>query len=283
MDPQVRMPVVAGQFYEANPVALERQIQECYLHRLGPGRLPELAPHGPRRIVGLVSPHAGYVFSGPVAAHGFAALAADGEPEVVVVVGLNHGRMGLHPAVQTAGAWRTPLGDVPIASDVAQLIAAALPDFETSPAAFRGEHSLEVQLPFLQYLYEQDLRFVPVMMADQDLRAAETVGAALATALQGRDAVIVASTDMTHYESPQTALRQDQLLIERIEALDPAGLIRTRQVHGISMCGVGPVAAMLFAARALGATGARMLAYATSGDVMPSYEVVGYLSAVVTR
>lgn len=279
----VRMPVVAGQFYEGSAVALERQIRDCYLHRLGPGKLPQVSPRGPRRMLGLVSPHAGYVFSGPTAAHGFAALAADGDPEVVVVVGLNHGRAGFHSAVQTEGAWRTPLGDAVIASEVAAALAQALPDFETSPLAFRGEHSLEVQLPFLQDLYEEDLRFVPVMMATQDLGAAERVGAALADALQGRDAVIVASTDMTHYESPETARRQDELLIERIEALDPVGLIRTQQTRGISMCGVGPVAAMLFAARALGGTSAHKLAYSTSGDVMPSSEVVGYLSAVVTR
>lgn len=280
---QVRMPVVVGQFYEAGAMALERQIDGCYLSPLGPRAEPKVNPVGPRRIVGLVSPHAGYVFSGPTAAHGFAALAADGEPEVVVVIGLNHGRMGSASAVQTAGAWRTPLGDAPIAPDVADQIAAALPDFQTSPASFRGEHSIEVQLPFLQDLYGEDLRFVPVMMAAQDLLSAEAVGAAVAAALQGRDAVLIASTDLTHYEAPDVARRQDQLLIERIEALDPEGLIRTQQARSISMCGVGPVAAMLIAARALGATAAEALAYSTSGDVMPSRQVVGYLSAKVVR
>ncbi|MCD6360881.1 MAG: AmmeMemoRadiSam system protein B [Armatimonadetes bacterium] len=280
---QVRMPVVAGQFYEAGTVALERQIDECYLSPIGPGKLPAVNPAGPRAILGLISPHAGYVFSGPTAAHGFAALAEDGQPEVIVVLGLNHGRMGLASAVQTSGVWRTPLGDAVIAEDVAADIATRLPDFQTTVTAFAGEHSLEVQLPFLQDLYGDDLRFVPVMMGAQDLHSAEAVGAALAEALGGRNGVIVASTDMTHYEAPETARRLDRLLIERIEALDPEGLIRTQQARSISMCGVGPVAAMLIATRALGATVAQTLAYSTSGDVMPSEQVVGYLSAKVVR
>ncbi|HUS80496.1 MAG TPA: AmmeMemoRadiSam system protein B [Armatimonadota bacterium] len=280
---QVRMPVVAGQFYEGGATSLTRQIEQCYLSPLGPGRLPAVNRDGPRRIVGLVSPHAGYFFSGPTAAHGYSALGADGQPGVIVIVGLNHGRLGHASAVQTAGAWRTPLSDAVVDHEVAARIAEPLKGFSTDASAFAGEHSLEVQLPFLQDLYEEVLRFVPVMMAAQDLFTAEAVGHAIAAGLEGRDAAIVASTDMTHYESPDTARRQDRLLIERIEAMDHEGLISTQQARGISMCGVGPVAAMLIAAKALGATQARTLAYSTSGDVMPSPQVVGYLSAVVTR
>lgn len=279
---QVRMPVVAGQFYENSAIALERQIDQCYLGPLGPGVAPKVNAGGPREIVGLVCPHAGYVFSGPTAAHAYAALAADGEPEVVVVIGLKHSPLHGGSAVQTAGAWRTPLGDAQIASDVAAAIASKLPDFATDADAFAGEHSLEVQLPFLQDMYEDNLRFVPVMMAGQDLFTAQAVADAVADSLQGLDAVIVASTDMTHYETPDTARRQDRLLIDRIEAMDAEGLLRTRQERGISMCGVGPVTAMMMAAETLGATTATALAYSTSGDVMPSEQVVGYLAAKVT-
>ncbi|MEA3402093.1 MAG: AmmeMemoRadiSam system protein B [Armatimonadota bacterium] len=283
MPEEVRRPVVAGQFYAGTSTELMRQIEECFTHRLGPGALPEVRDEGPRRILGVISPHAGYVFSGATAAHGYDALAADGMPDVFVVVGLNHGRGGLSSAVQTSGAWETPLGTVPIAEEVAGEIAGRLPDFSFDPQDMAMEHSLEVQLPFLQYLYEEHLMFVPVMMSDQDLDSARAVGRALANALADLDAVIIASTDMTHYEQASSAKRKDNLLIQRIEALDAEGLVRERQSRGISMCGVGPVAATIIAATALGATEVESLAYSTSGDVMPAEQVVGYYSAVIRR
>ena len=119
---EIRQPVVVGQFYEGSAEGLTRQIEECYEHKLGPGSLPQVNERGPRRIVGLISPHAGYVYSGPTAAHGFYELALDGRPEVAAVIGVNHGR-AYGSAVQTAGAWRTPLGDLPVASEVAEQIA----------------------------------------------------------------------------------------------------------------------------------------------------------------
>lgn len=283
MPESVRLPVVAGQFYPAGELALAKQLEECFLHSLGPGHRPDVIPGGPREIVGLICPHAGYAFSGHTAAHAYAALAADGHPEVAVVVGLNHGRGGFASAVQTAGAWRTPLGDTAIATDIAEDIAEALPEFTTDPQAFLAEHSVEVQLPFLQFIYDEALLFVPVMMAEQDAASARSVGAAIAGALRGRNAVVIASTDMTHYEPAAVARRQDQLLIRRIEQLDPDGLIAERAARQVTMCGAGPVAATIFAAKELGATSAKSLAYSTSGDVMPSPEVVGYYAAVLQR
>ncbi len=283
MPGRIRKPAVAGQFYPASRTALTGQIEDCFLSDLGPGALPEIVDSGPREIVGLIAPHAGYVFSGATAAHGYLALAADGMPEVVVVIGLNHGRAGLISAVQTEGAWQTPLGDVPIEEDVAQAIAAGLPDFSTDPDAFVAEHSIEVQLPFLQYVYEESLLFVPVMMAAHDLASARAVGEAVFTALDGRNAVIIASTDMTHYEPAAVAHRKDAVLIARIEALDAEGLIAECAARRISMCGVGPVAATIIAAKAAGASSVRSLAYSTSGDVMPADEVVGYYCAAIRR
>ena len=283
MPDTIRKPAVAGQFYPASGMGLVRQIEASFRSVLGPGDLPEVHEHGSRRIVGVVSPHAGYVFSGATAAHAYDALASDGHPDVVVVIGVNHGHAGTHSAVQTSGAWRTPLGDLKIADDVAEAISAQLPQFQTSADAFFGEHSLEVQLPFLQYLYEEALLFVPVMMGAQDIGAARELGHAVAQALEGRDAVVVASTDMTHYQPAATARRQDQVLIDRIEALDAEGLLAERDSRRISMCGAGPVAAMLLAAGELGGTTVRSLAYSTSGDVVPGPEVVGYYAAVVLR
>jgi hypothetical protein len=283
MPEQVRKPVVAGRFYQASPTDLRKQIEESFCHDLGPGHLPEVIENGPREIVGLVSPHAGYPFSGHTAAHAYDALASDGHPDVAVVVGLNH-KMGGPSAVQTSGAWRTPLGDLTIAEDVAGQIAAALPSFRTEAEAFRAEHSLEVQLPFLQFVYEESLLLVPVMMARQDIDSARAVGEAIAEAVERRDAVIIASTDMTHRQPASIAQKQDRVLIQRIEDLDAEGLIAERDARDISMCGAGPVAATIIAAKALGAGEVDSLAYANSGDVMPPAEdVVGYYAAAIHR
>ena len=313
----IRRPAVAGQFYEGTPDGLRREIEACFLHRLGPGSLPTIRPAGavdvaldvlpspggrgaggeapvpggevPRRLLGLVSPHAGYAFSGPPAAKGFhalaadSALAADGRPECIVVIGPSHRRAGHAAVTQTSGAWQTPLGVTPVHHEIAGLIAEASYFVRDEPSLLEGEHSLEVQLPFLQYIYGADFGFVPVMMMEQDAEAAELVGAALASALEGRDVVIVASTDMTHYETPQVAKRQDDVLIARILALDPEGLCREALRAGMSMCGFGPTAAMLFATKALGATRAQVLAYSTSGDMQRMPDVVAYLSASVSR
>ena len=278
---EIRQPAVAGQFYPASGMSLAREIEAAFVHELGPGDLPEVHEHGARQILGLVSPHAGYPFSGHTAAHAYDALATDGHPDVAVVIGLNHGRGGSASAVQITGGWHTPLGDMLIAEDVAETIAEQLPDFETAREAFRGEHSIEVQLPFLQYLYEEALLFVPVMMARQEIDAAQAVGDAVAEALKGRDAVVIASTDMTHYASASEARRKDRVLMERIEELDAEGLISERQARNISMCGAGPVAATIIATRQLGAEAVERLAYSTSGDVMPSEEVVGYYAAAI--
>ncbi len=283
MPQQIRPPAVAGQFYPEAAPALAREIEEAFTHELGPGDLPEIHENGPRNILGLICPHAGYPFSGHTAAHAYIRLADDGHPDVAIIIGVNHGRAGRASALQVSGGWRTPLGDLMIADDVAEEIAGALPGFETGVEAFRGEHSLEVQLPFLQYLYDEALLFVPVMMSAQDLETAREVGEAVASALEGRDAVVIASTDMTHYEAAETARRNDLILMKRIEELDAEGLITERQQRDISMCGSGPVAATIIATRALGASSVQRLAYSNSGDVMPSTEIVGYYAAAIMK
>jgi AmmeMemoRadiSam system protein B len=279
----IREPVVAGQFYAGTRAGLLQQIEEAYLSPLGPGTLPVVNQAGPREILGLVCPHAGYPYSGHVAATSFAALAADGLPETVVVLGFSHRSRLSQGALQTSGAWRTPLGEAPIDESLAAAVAARLPEMADSVAALSGEHSLEVQVPFLQHLYGDALRFVPVMMDDQSLESARRVGAALAEAAAGRDVVIVASTDMTHYLPAATARRQDLYLAEFIRTLDAEGLIREARRQGITMCGTGPTGAMILAAQALGATRGEVLAYHHSGEVAPMAEVVGYLSAKVVR
>lgn len=279
----LRRPAVAGQFYAAQAGELQAEVEACYLSSRGPGRLPVVAQPGPRRLLGLVCPHAGYVYSGPVAAHAYAALADDGRPQRIVLLGPHHGRGRWVSALQTRGAWQTPLGQAPIDTELAERLAAALPDFADDPQVLAAEHSLEVQLPFLQHLLGAEVPFVPLQMLDQDLGAARRLGEALGQVLAGEDVVIIASTDLTHQETRPRAAAQDHLLIDKLLALDPEGLLAEREKRDISMCGYGPTAAMLLAAQALGAQRAEVLRYGDSAEAHPMDTVVGYLAAGVYR
>ncbi len=281
---EVREPAVAGTFYRGTRDALTKQIEACYLSQLGPGALPVVAEDGPHEVVGLVSPHAGYVYSGPTAAVGYARLASDGWRDVVVVIGPSHRPFLNKPAaVQVRGGWETPLGVAQIATDVAEAIRGAYGDFGEGEDFFYDEHSVEVQVPFLQHLYGDALAFVPVLMVTQSAEVAAGVGKAVAAGLQGRRAAVVASTDFSHYVSHAVARKQDEALLEKIAAMDADGLMALAQEPRMSMCGCGAVAAMMHAAKALGATRAEVLGYSNSGMVEPMQRVVGYASVAILR
>jgi len=279
----LRRPAVAGQFYAGSKQALIRQIEECYLHPLGPGSLPRPGK-GERRIVGMVSPHAGYMYAGPVATHGFHRLGSDGMPESLVIIGPNHTGMGSGVSLMVSGEWETPLGRLRIDEDLARRILEESEIIDADEEAHIYEHSIEVQLPFIQHIFGDRVKFVPICMMLQDERTSLEVGGAVAAACSGRDVVVIASTDFTHYEPQEVAYRKDRMAIDRIVAMDAGGLIRCVEEEGITMCGSGPVAAMLAACRKMGARSAELLRYATSGDVAgPMAEVVGYASVVVLR
>ena len=286
---RVRQPAVAGMFYGADTDELRAEIERCFLSPYGPGRLPMPNPEGPRRIVGLVSPHAGLTYSGPTAAHGYYRLAEDGLPEVAVLIGVNHRGYGAPVAVDTQPVWRTPLGDTEIDLDTARKIASLSRYAEEDELAHRLEHSLEVQVPFLQYTGGGRIRMVPVLMGvpvwDKNaLSVAEDVGESVAQAVAGRNAVVIASTDMSHYESRESAERKDSQAIRHILDLDEGGLLETVRDLDISMCGVVPVAAALAACRHLGVKSAAQLAYSTSGDITGDYsQVVGYTAIELDR
>jgi AmmeMemoRadiSam system protein B len=285
-----RQPAVAGMFYQAS--GLREEIESCFLTPGGPGRLPDVNPSGPRKIVGLVSPHAGLVYSGMVAAHAYLRLAEDGLPQVAVIMGPNHRAYLPAVALSDDSTWRTPLGETVVDAEIARRIAAAYPMAEFNNSAHASEHSLEVQLPFLQYIGNRaggnSIRIVPILIGAAspggEVQFAREFGAAIADALQGEDAVIIASTDFTHYESSQSASSKDSLAMSCIEALDEAGLIGVVQEHGITMCGVLPTAVMIAAAKRMGATAGRTLAYRDSGDVTGDHnEVVGYGALEILR
>jgi len=280
---QVRYPVVAGQFYAGTKSALLKQIEWCYAHHYGPGKIPQ-AQAGPRRVVGLVSPHAGYMYSGPVAAHGFSLIAQDGMPSSIVMVGPNHTGIGSGVSIMVSGKWRTPLGDVEIDKQLASSIKQSSDIIDEDVAAHTGEHSLEVQLPFLQHLFGDKFKIVPICMMIQDEETSEEIGRAIAKAATKKDVAVIASTDFTHYEPQQSAAVKNGKALDEILALDWRGLMRTVEDENISMCGYGAVSAMLKAARELGAKRAKLLKYATSGETAaPMPQVVGYGSIAVLR
>ncbi len=274
---KVRRPCQAGAFYEGNADALKRQIEECFLSNLGPQKLPEIAPKGARRVVGLICPHAGYMYSGPVAAHSYYELAVDGKPDVVFLFGPNHTGVGSGLAVMNEGSWRTPLGDVEIDSEAADRLIKEAKILDVDDSAHSYEHSIEVQLPFLQYLYGTNFKIVPVCFLMQDLSSAKEVGEAASKVAAGMNAVIIASSDMAHYETQQSAERKDRKALEAIEALDADRFYSTVEANHVTACGYGPIAALMTAAITLGVKEAKLLCYKTSGDVIGDYSsVVGY-------
>lgn len=281
---KVRRPCQAGTFYAGTAGSLKAQIEQCFTHALGPSKIPKIVENGSRSLVGFVSPHAGYMYSGPVAAHGFYNLAVGGRPEIIVIFGPNHTGQGSAIAAMNEGAWRTPLGDVQIDTPTADFIVKESKIVDLDDTAHMFEHSIEVQLPFLQYLYGSNFRFVPIAFLMQDLESSQEVGEATAKALMNKNAVIIASSDMTHYETQKSVEKKDDLVIEAIEKMDESQLYAVIEDYAISACGYGPIVALITAAKALGARNAKLLRHATSGDVTGDFSaVVGYASIAFSK
>jgi len=278
----MRRPAVAGSWYAGSEAALRRQIEDCFRHSLGPGMLPSGIKATQRHILGLVSPHAGYMYSGPVACHGFLEIASEPKPQIVVVLGPNHSGMGAAVALSHEDRWQTPLGEVELDRGVGEAIVSASRWAEWDDLAHVREHSVELQLPFLQYIYDGGFRVVLISMLRQNLEVSQDLGKAIAAALKGKDGLVIASTDFTHYETRASAGKKDHLAIEAILSLDPRRLAKVVTEYDISMCGPGPVMTVLTACKELGATKARLLRYATSGDITGDPQVVGYASLAVS-
>ncbi len=276
---KIRAPAFAGSWYAGAPNRLRIQIEECFTHKLGPGSLPAVAKEGARNIVGLVSPHAGYMYSGHVAAHGYFQLAKDGKPDVIVIFSPNHTGRGSALAIMNEGVWRTPLGDVEIDTETADKIVQGSQIIDVDEAAHAYEHSIELQLPFLQYLYGSGFRFVPVCFMMQDLESSREVGKATARALAGKNGLVIASTDMSHYEPQGRAEKKDRMALEAAIKMDEEQYYSIIESQAVSSCGYGPTIAAIVASKELGANKAQLLCYRTSGDVTGDYSgVVGYAS-----
>jgi len=286
---KIRLPAVAGAFYEGNAEALKAQIEWTFTHSLGPGTLPKPVIKGPRKTIGLISPHAGYMYSGPVAAHGYFQLAIDGMPELFIILGPNHTGLGSGISIDYGEDWETPLGIAKVRDDVAKEIAAKSGIADLDPLAHKYEHSIEVQLPFLQYIFKNEISIVPITMMMQSPDEAKTLAKAIYDVEKelGLDIMVIATTDFTHYEPHSIAIKKDKLVIEAILELNTDKVYERVTSYNISMCGPGPVMTLIEYAKLRSReyeVSAKLLKYATSGDITGDKSaVVGYGSILFSK
>lgn len=269
----VRRPAVAGRFYPSDPDALRAEVR-AYLSQSPSNE------QSPVRAIGCIAPHAGYMYSGHVAGAVFARVQI---PPRCVLLCPNHTGVGHALSIMSEGAWKTPLGEIAVDVEMAQALKERFPALEEDASAHRAEHAAEVELPFMQ-VRQRELRFVPIAVGTGRFEILEELGKALAEVISNRKdpVLIVASSDMNHYESDVVTRAKDHRAIERILTLDARGLFDVVTQQDISMCGFGPAVAMLTAARELGAKSAELVRYATSGDVSGDRKmVVGYAGIVV--
>jgi len=277
-----RAPAVAGMFYPDCPRELKGLVDHSFRNqRFGPGRAPP--SNGRRRIYGIVSPHAGYVYSGAVAANGFYEVSSIDFNDVVMV-GPNHYGIGSWVACMEEGEWETPLGGVQINSELAKEISTRSSTLDFDDFAHSRDHCLEVQLPFLQYI-KDNFRIVPIVLVSQRSDTAYDLGNAISETIVEKEAMnstlLIASSDFTHYEPNNEAHRKDGELIKAILALDVSKFYTVLERLDVTACGYGAIATIMVAAKNLGATRGELLKYATSGDVTgDTSAVVGYSSIV---
>jgi len=281
---KIRKPCVANAFYAGTKTSLTNQVTDCFTHPFGPGQVPKANQTGPRKILGIVSPHAGYMYSGPVAANGFARLAADGTPATFIILGPNHTGNGSGVSILTDGAWETPIGTTAIQSELAKQIQRSSNILDIDESSHMYEHSIEVQLPFLQFLYGEAAKFIPICMMMQDLQTSREIAKSIVEQCKGKDYVIIASSDFTHYEPHEAACKKDGIAIDAITRLDDSALNELGESNRVTMCGYGPITTLIAAAKLLGGVKAELLTHKTSGDITNDKSaVVGYTSIVFTR
>ena len=281
---KVRKPYVANAFYAGTKAGLIQQITDCFTSEFGPGQVPKVNKDGPRKILGIVSPHAGYVYSGAIAANGFAKLAADGVPETFIILGPNHTGQGSGVSILTEGAWETPIGTTEIQTELAERIQKSSSILDIDEASHAYEHSIEVQLPFIQFLCGDSPKIIPICMIMQDLQTSRDIAKSIVEQCKGRDYVIVASSDFTHYEPYEVANTKDRTAIDAILKLDDRTLNDLGESNRVTMCGYGPITALIAAAKLMPGVKAEFLAHETSGDITNDKSaVVGYSSLLFTR
>lgn len=280
----LRQPAVAGSFYAGDSKSLNKQIENCFLHKIGPGEIPLVNTNRENNIIGLVSPHAGYIYSGPVAANGFYKIALGGKPDTIIILGPNHQGFGENISIMAEGRWKTPLGELEIDAEMAEDILKNSKIIKNDKKAHKYEHSIEVQLPFIQYIFGKDIKFVPICMTRQDIDTDIEIAKSICSSVVDKNILIIASSDFTHYEPQEYAKNVDKQAINAILEFNPKKLYDMIYHQNLTMCGPGPITVMLIACETLGAKKAELLKYATSGDISGEYgRVVGYASILIKK
>lgn len=265
----IRRPAVSGQFYYGNAARLKKQVEQYIVEDATK-----------ERVIGIISPHAGLMYSGHVAGAVYSVIKF---PDTFILIGPNHTGLGRDVSIMSSGQWEMPTGVFAIDEKLGKTIIKKTPYISDDTQAHIFEHSLEVQLPFISY-FSDSVKIAPIAVMAASLQMCKDIGEGIASAVKeiGYDVVIAASSDMSHYVHDSTARRLDSMAIQEIVSLNPEGLYNIVKKEHISMCGYLPVAIMLYAAKMLGAKDATLVKYATSGDISGDYEqVVGYAGIIV--
>ena len=279
----IRKPAVAGSFYPDNPNALKKIIEDCFLDDAGVGKLPELAEfNGVDYPINIMVPHAGYQYSGAIASHGYCNLVQKGFPEVFIILSPNHTGYGSEISVFNEGEWITPLGNVVVDCDFANSIISNSDIASADFSAHIHEHSIEVQLPFLQY-FSNDFKIVPITMGSQTFTASTDLAKAIFEAAKelNKSYAVIASTDLSHFNNQEKANKVDGFVLEDIEEMNEFKLFEEVIQYNITMCGYGPVMTAILVSKMSDKNSCEILAYRTSGDVTGDFtSVVGYASGI---
>jgi len=276
---QVRTPAVAGMFYPSEKNKLTKLIEDCFLHKFGPGKKPPKKLES--KIFGVICPHAGFVYSGPIACNSLYSISSE-SPELFIIIGPNHWGIGRSVATMKDCEWQTPLGNVQVDSESAEEISQLSKTIEPDYFSHTREHSIEVQIPILQNIFS-NFKILPISLVNQSKEVAKDVGLAIAKIARKKNVMIIGSSDFTHYEPNEFAHEQDMALIEPILDMDVDKFYDVLQKRKVSACGYGAIASTIVACKDLGAIKGELLKYATSGDVTGDMSsVVGYGSIVFT-
>lgn len=276
---QYRKPAVSGIFYPSEKESLLSSIKECFLHEYGPRSLPPMKDK--KRLFAIIVPHAAYMYSGPVAANSYYYASAF-KPDLVVIIGPNHYGIGSGVASMRDAIWQTPLGRVKVDNNAVDKAVEISKIIDIDFYAHSKDHSLEVQLPFLQFIYD-DFKILPIVVWMQDRRTAEDIGDALAEIAKEKNTLLIASSDFTHYEPNEVAHKKDKELIKCIEELDLSKYYTVLERLDITACGYSAIASIVHASKLLGAERGELIRYASSGDIAGNKDsVVGYASIVIS-
>ncbi len=277
---QIRTPAVAGMFYPGETNELRKSIKESFLHSFGPGKLPPV--ESSEKIFGVICPHAGYIYSGPIACNSIYSISAS-PADLYIIIGPNHWGIGCSVATMKDCLWETPIGSVEVDTEAAEEISKFTKIIELDFFSHTKEHSLEVQVPILQETFSNNFKILPIALVNQNQDVAIEVGNAMAKIAQKKNTMIIGSSDFTHYEPNDFAHKQDEALIEQILKMDIDGFYDVLHKRQVTACGYGAIAATMIASKELGATKGKLLRYATSGDITgDKSSVVGYGSIIFT-